>query len=94
VHCSNVVRICRTDDCTDVEIVLPILDRNMQWAAMGVEICADCFNSPVAILVDDVATIAVFEQFGVVLRFGWPRLRMWSNANLGIELTGTSFVRR
>lgn len=49
-----------------------------------VEIGHDRLTAPVAILVDDVAAIAVFEQLGIEAIVARPRLRVRTNADFGL----------
>ena len=60
----------------DVEVVLPILDRDVKPMAPSVEIGHDRLARPVAIGVNNVAAIAIAKQFGIVLRPFRPGLLM------------------
>ena len=52
----------------DVEVVLPVLDRDVEVVPAPVEVGHDRLAPPVAVAVDDVAPVAVGEQLRVVAR--------------------------
>ena len=76
VHLGRQEGVRRPHDAADVEVVLPVLDRNMEAMAMGVEVSDDRVPPPVAIAVDDVAPIAGSQKLGVQPGVVGPRLRM------------------
>ena len=53
--------IRRPYDRSDIEIVLPVLDRDMQWSAAGIKISDDLLDLPIAVLIEDVAAISIFK---------------------------------
>ena len=81
VHGGRKERVCVPHDGPDVEVVFPVLDRDVQAVAAQVEVIDDCRDRPVAISVHHVATIAAGEQLGIEVRLGWPRLRMGSGTD-------------
>ncbi len=46
----------------NVEVMLPILDRHVESVTFGIEISDNRFHCPIAVFVDDVAGVAVFEE--------------------------------
>lgn len=57
--------------CADVEVVLPVLDGDVEFVALGIEVRDDGFVLPVPVLVHHVAPVAVPQQVRVpVLTFG------------------------
>jgi len=48
-------------DCADVEVVFPILDRNVEAVASTVEVLDDRIDAPVAEFVDHVSIVAIGE---------------------------------
>src|SRR6476661_190611 len=55
----------RADDRADVEVVAPVLDRDVEVVPVGVEVGHDRVVPPVAVGVDDVAPVAVAQQLRV-----------------------------
>lgn len=53
---------------SDIEVVLEILDRNMEWMAFRIQIGDDRIELPVPVGVDHVAVVAVAQQVGIELR--------------------------
>ena len=49
----------------DVEVVLPVFDGDVEWVAARIEVGDDRVVCPVPVLVEDVAAVAVSEEFGV-----------------------------
>jgi hypothetical protein len=41
-------------------------------------------------MVENISAVATFKQFRIKPLVGRPWLRMWSNANNGIELSGSN----
>lgn len=74
-------RVGSSDDCADVEVVLPVFDRDVEGVASGVEISNDRLLGPVAIAVQDVTAVPVGEQLGVEPSVGRPRFRVRANTN-------------
>ncbi|GAA2549630.1 hypothetical protein GCM10010435_19300 [Winogradskya consettensis] len=58
------------DNRADVEVVLPVLDRDMEGVPALIEVGHHGLASPVAIPVDDVAPITFDEELGVEVRSG------------------------
>src|SRR5690606_31670555 len=58
----------------DVEVMAPVLDRDVEGVATRVELGDDRLDGPVAEAVLDVAPVAVLEQLGVVALVVRPRL--------------------
>ena len=65
-------RVGGADDRADVEVVLPVLDRDVEVVAPLVEIRDHRVASPVAIAVDDVAPVTLGEQLGIEARVVRP----------------------
>jgi len=74
-------RVGSSDDCADVEVVLPVFDRDVEGMASGVEVGNDRLLGPVAVAVQDVTAVPVGEQFGVEPSAGRPWLRMRTDTN-------------
>jgi hypothetical protein len=49
--------------------------------SLGVEISNYCLNSPVSVVVKDIATITILEKLGIVLLARWPWFFMRPNSN-------------
>ena len=67
VHLGGEERVGGAHDRADVEVVLPVLDRDVEVVPAGVEVGHDRLQGPVAVAVDHVAPVALGEQPGVVL---------------------------
>ena len=76
-------RVRGADDRADVEVVLPVLDRDVEVVPASVEVGDDRVHRPVAVAVDDVAAVAVGEQRRVVLLAGRPRALPRAEPDLG-----------
>src|SRR5690606_5210383 len=77
---DDVHRLCQegvgaAHDRTDVEVVLPVLDGDVEGMPAGIQVGDDRLHRPVAVAVDDVPPVAVGEQFAVVARIVRPRGR-------------------
>ncbi len=59
VHLGGEERVGGADDRADVEVVLPVLDRDVEVVPAGVEVGDDRLHRPVAVAVDDVAAVAL-----------------------------------
>jgi len=81
-------RVRVADDRADVEVVLPVLDRNVEAVAACVEVVDDRLDGPVAVAVDDVAAVAIGKEFGVQSSVVGPREGMWPDTDRYIGLTG------
>src|SRR5690606_35099569 len=76
VHTGDVERVGGAHDRPDVEVAAPVLDRDVQRVAPGVEVGDDRLDGPVAVAVGDVAVVAVREQLGVEALVVRPGLRV------------------
>ena len=76
-------RVRGADDGADVEVVLPVLDRDVEVVPAGVEVGDDRLHRPVAVAVDDVAAVALGEQRRVVLLALGPGPLPRPDADLG-----------
>ena len=81
------------DDGADVGVVLEVLDGDVQLVAAGVDVRDDGVHLPVAVGVDDVATVTVCEQFRVEVFFRGQRhpgvfLLPGADADAGFEPLG------
>ena len=74
VHLCGQERVGGSHDRADVEVVLPVLDRDMEVVPPGVEVRDDRGHGPVAVAVHDVAPVAVGQQRRVVPGVG----RRWA----------------
>jgi hypothetical protein len=52
--------------------------------AAAIELGHDCFHLPVAVLVEHVAGVAVFQKLSVEVFAGWPRFGVWANSPGGL----------
>src|SRR5699024_11454236 len=64
VHGGRIERVRRADDGADVEIVLPVLDRDVETVATRVEVRHDRIHGPVPVPVDHVAAVPLGPQPG------------------------------
>ena len=74
VHLGGEERVGVAHDGADVEVVLPVLDRDVELVPARVEVGDDRLARPVAVAVDDVAPVAVGEQLRVEAGIVRPRL--------------------
>jgi hypothetical protein len=65
VNSGSVERIRRANDCSDVEIVLPVLDGYVKTVSTSVELRDNRLVAPVPIAVEHVPSIAIAEQFRI-----------------------------
>ncbi len=84
MHRSGEKGIGVAHDGTDVEVVLPVLDRHLEGMPALVEVGHDGLTAPVAITIDNVAPVAVAQQIRVEAGIVGPRLRMRPEAHLTI----------
>ena len=68
MHLRGEERVGGAHDRADVEVVLPVLDRDVELVPAGVEVGDDRVEPPVAVAVDDVAAVPSLEQLGVDAR--------------------------
>ena len=73
VHRGGEEGVGGAHDGADVHVVLEILDRHVERVAALVQLGADRLEREVAVRVDHVAAIAVFEKLRVVARILRPR---------------------
>ena len=76
VNCCGHERIGVADNGPDIEIVLPVLDRDVKRVSTRIEVVDYRVHRPVAVLVDDVSRVAVREELWVKPRVIGPRLGM------------------
>lgn len=84
VHTFGIESVRGSNDGADIQIVLPVLDRNMKRVAASVEVSNDRFVRPIPITIADIAAITVFEEFGVESPIVWPWQGMRTNPDLAI----------
>ena len=82
VHLAGEERVGGAHDRADVEVVRPVLDRDMEVVPPGVEVGDDRLHRPVAVPVHDVAPVAVGEQPLVVHLTGGPLADPGADAHL------------
>src|SRR5699024_6472886 len=68
-------------DRPDVEVVLPVLHRDVQGVPADVQVGDYRVHRLVAVLVDDVAPVSVAEQLRVVAVVLRPRALPWADAH-------------
>jgi hypothetical protein len=78
VYATNVERVGRTHHRANVEVVFPVLDRNLQDMAPGLKIGNDGTDGPVAIAIENIAPVTLFEELGVKPWVVRPGLRIRS----------------
>jgi hypothetical protein len=61
-------RVGRANDRTDVEIMTPVLDCDVQRMAVLIQVSDDRFHGPVSVLVDHVTAVAITQQLRVETR--------------------------
>ena len=93
VHLGGGEGVGGAHDRADVEVVLPVLDRDVEGVAAGVEVGDDRLEPPVAVAVDDVAAVAVLEQLGVVALVGRPLPLPRPDADGQLRLVGIGIGR-
>src|SRR5207248_7774422 len=81
VHLCGEERVGAADDRADVQVVRPVLDRDMERMPPGVEVSDDRVARPIAIAVDDVAPIALAQQLRVEAGIVRPRQRVWAHTH-------------
>jgi hypothetical protein len=72
MHLGGEKRVGGAYDRADVQIVLPVLDRDVEVVAARVKLGDDRFQAPIPVPVDDVAPVAMRQQFGVKTRVVGP----------------------
>ena len=73
------------DDRADVEVVLPVLDRDVQREASAVEVGDNRVVPPVTKAVLDVAPVTLAQQLGVEARVLGPRARPGTDAHFSLR---------
>src|SRR5699024_1544977 len=72
VHGCGVEGVGGAHDRTDVEVVLPVLDSDMEVVPRCIEVSNDRVVLPISILIDDIAPIALGQQLGIEVLFHRP----------------------
>ena len=62
MNSGDVEGIGRAHDRPDIEIVLPVLNSDVERVAPRIQVGDDFRQPPVAVLIDDVAPVAMFEK--------------------------------
>ena len=83
VHPGHVERIGGAHHRTDVEVVLPVLDGDVQWTTTGVKFGDDRLDTPVAIPINDIAPVTVLQQVWVQPCILWPRTHSRTDPHRG-----------
>ena len=60
MHEADVKSICGTNDGTDIEVVLPIFDRYLEWVAFGVQIRHYGWDRPITVVIQHISAIPIF----------------------------------
>src|SRR5699024_191682 len=81
-------RVRRTHHRTDVEVVRPVLDRDMERVTDGVQVGDDRLPAPVPVPIDDVAAVTARQEFGIVVVTLGPRALPRSHAHLACLVLG------
>src|SRR5690625_8051837 len=87
-------RVCGPHHGANIEIVVPVFNRNMKVVEPSIKFCDDRFKLRVAKLIDDVAPVPHRSQFGVTMLARWLRYLLRSDAPFGhrrTTLPGTTF---
>jgi hypothetical protein len=84
VHTFGVERVSCPNHGSDIQIVLPILDCDMERMTTHVEISDNRLVRPIAIAIADIATITMFEQFAIKSNVFGPRQGVRTYADLSI----------
>src|SRR5690606_10739241 len=69
------------DDRADVEVVAPVLDGHVERVPPGVQVGDDGLDLPVAVAVDDVATVTAGQQLRVEAGVVRPRVGVRPDAD-------------
>ena len=72
MHLTREERVGGADHGADVEIVVPVLDRDVERVTALIEVRDDCLERPIPVAVHDVATVPVREQLAVEARVVRP----------------------
>jgi len=81
------------DNGSDVEIVLPVLDGDVEAVASLVQVGDDRFPVPIAIRVDHVSAVTVRQQFRIQTWVIGPRFRVGTNPYLPWWVIGVHSTR-
>ena len=81
MHFSCQKGVGRPHHASDVEVVLPVLDRDVKTMASLIEIGHDRVATPIAVSINDIAPITGREQLRVEAWVVWPRLLMRPHAD-------------
>ena len=80
VHRRHIEGVGGTHDRADIEVVLPVLDRNLQRQPAGIQVGHDRFDAPVAVAVGHIAVISLGQEFRIKTRIIGPGFRMWPDS--------------
>ena len=94
VHFGGEKRVGVPHHGPDVEVVLPVLNRNVEGVSPQIEVGNDRAALPVPVPVDDVATIAVGKQLRIEAHVVGPRLGMGTHPNFLIVIAHRKSVYR
>ena len=83
VHTGDVESIGRSDDGTDVEVVFPVLNGNVEWGASSVQLCNDCVDAQVTEFIQNVAMIPFRQQLGIIFIADWPGFGVRTHSDHG-----------
>ncbi len=87
VHRLGQERVGVAHDRADVEVVLPVLDRDVERVPHRVEVGHDRIDAPVPVAIDHIAAIADREQLGIETIIVGPRQRMGAHPDV-VEARG------
>ncbi|MEY4898452.1 MAG: hypothetical protein RL294_263 [Actinomycetota bacterium] len=76
-------RVRGANNRPDVEVVLPVLDRDVKSMTLGIKVSDNRFHRPIAVFVDDIAGVAIFEERWVEVGGGRPLSTPRANAVRG-----------
>lgn len=76
MHCRRPKRVGVANHGADVEVMFPVLDRDMERMTSTLQFLNDCLVAPVSKLVDHVAGIASFQERFIQSGILWPGQRV------------------
>ena len=82
VHLRGEKGVRISNDRADVEIMLPILDRNVEGMPAPIEVGNDGLTAPVSIAIDHVPAVAVCQKLRIEMGVARPGCRMGTHADL------------
>lgn len=74
------------NDRTDVEVVLPILDGNVEGMLTEIQIGNDRFVRPVTVSIDHISAVTIRQQLGVEVGIIRPRFGQGPDSDLSLRL--------